>query len=93
MKYKNAIGTISDALNGTRLCVGTVCLLWATTKNGESFAVAEVIDGNKPDVGYGRDFPFYDINVTDWLGNSHDFTELTSSSQEELCDFVIDKLY
>lgn len=87
MQYADPIGTINVVLHGTTICVAAKTELWVKPKNGDAFAVHSIIDQTQ------TDSPFYDVTVTDYKGNSCDFTDLNKESQCVLCDWAIDQLF
>lgn len=87
MQYNDPIGTMNCAMNGTTMCVAAIRELWAKPMEGDAFPVHSIVDETKPDM------PWYDIHVTDYLGNRYAFEKLTEQSKRTLLDFVIDTLF
>ena len=87
MMYADPISVMNCALNGTTMCVAAIRELWAKPKNGDSFPVHSIVDKTV------SDSPFYDICVTDYRGNSYDFSELSRKSQCDLVYFAIDERF
>jgi len=87
MQYKDPIGTMNCAMNGTAICVAAIRELWAKPADGDAFPVHTIVDETT------KDMPWYEIYVTDYRGKRYGFETLSRKSQNELCDFVINTQY
>ncbi len=84
------IGSISFAMQAAperRMRIGAIALLWATTVNGVTFPIGEIMDFTD------EDLPWYAVYVTDWEGNKYDFADLTTTSQDAIFSCVVNELF